>query len=211
MGIKEKGRIYGYIKQSDLRTGPCHHYQKLFHPSELISESTPLIDLLMILHDSPRIFVLECNRVTGIITRGDLQKAPVRIFLFGLITLLEMQLQRIIQNEYSDNSWTNLLKPQRLKKAKELLTQRQARNEDIGLVDCLQFCDKRILIRQIPKISEIIKGQSDKDLSQQLEKIEKLRNKLAHAQDIVSGSTWQEVINITKYLEKLLEILEYID
>ena len=87
-GIEDKGIICGYIEQAILENGPCMQYQREFHASELIAESTPLIDLLPILHDGSQIFVLDRNRVSGIVTRGDLQKAPVRMLLFGLVTLL---------------------------------------------------------------------------------------------------------------------------
>jgi len=44
--------------------------------------------------------------------------SQLRMFLRNfkhVASLLEMQLQHIIQNEYPDNSWTYLLKLQRLK------------------------------------------------------------------------------------------------
>jgi len=73
-GIEEKGIICGYLEQASLESGPCIQYQHEFHASDLIAESTPLIDLLPILRDGSQVFVLDRNRVSGIVTRGDYKK-----------------------------------------------------------------------------------------------------------------------------------------
>ena len=45
------------------------------------------------------------HQVGAIVTRADLQKAPVRLFLFGMITLIEMHFLRIIRDRFEDDSW----------------------------------------------------------------------------------------------------------
>lgn len=210
LGLEEKGVVSGYIEQSSLETGTCIKYLHTFHPSELISESTPLIDLLPILRDVPRVFVLDRNKVSAIVTRGDLQKAPVRMLLFGLVTLLEMHLLRLIRIYYPNDSWQEFLSDGRLEQAKKLLSERHARNEAIDLADCLQFCDKRDLILRRSDIQKSV-GLESKKSGELLESAEKLRNKLAHAQDIVTGSSWPEIIDLAKEIEVLLERCELIE
>lgn len=209
MGIEEKGEVYGYVHRSDLGAGPCKKYQSIFHPSELVADSTSLMDVLRILHDNPRIFVLERNRVTGIVTRGDLQKAPVRMLLFGIITLLEMHLLRILRIYYEKASWQNHLSDNRLDYAKRIFEKRKSRNEDIGLADCLQFCDKTKLVLRLSRIREEVQKQCGKSAKTLLKQAEKMRDKLAHAQDIVEGSTWMEVTDLTGDIQGLLELLEH--
>lgn len=211
MGVEEDGEVYGYVEQSTLRTGPCRRYRNLFLPSELIAESTPLIDLLLVLHGTPRIFVLDRNKVTGIVTRGDLQKAPVRMLLFGLVTLLEMHLLRLVRIHYPKDSWQSLLSSARLNKAKNLFAERKARNETVDLADCLQFCDKRELVLKTPEIEDRIRRKCGKSGKLILESTEKLRDKLAHAQDLVTGSMWPELIDLVKDIEQLLELFECIE
>lgn len=104
LGIESGTVVSGYVERMTLRqahdrgeSGSCGRYQREFNPSELIAVSTPLMKLLPILKQTPRLFVLDCNRVNGILTCGDLQKAPVRMLLFGLVTLLEMNLQRLVR------------------------------------------------------------------------------------------------------------------
>ena len=208
MGLEEDGIINGYIDKKELGDGRCKDYLIIFHPSELISESTPLIELLPILREAPRVFVLERNRVSSIVTRGDLQKAPVRLFLFGLLTLLEMHLLQIIRVHYSDDTWQKHLKPKRLESVQSLWVQRKDRNEALDLADCLQFCDKRELVLRSPEICQLIGIKSRTWGKSLLESAENLRNKLAHAQDIVTGSTWADIIDLANEIEALVRLCE---
>ena len=208
MGIKDKGITYGYVKKSELENGPCKKYENKFHPSELVAESMPLTYLLPILYDTQRVFVLERNKVNGIVTRGDLQKAPVRMFLFGLITLLEMNLLYLIRIYYPNESWIKSIEFKRLEKAKKLQSMRKDRNEAIDLADCLQFCDKRDLILKKPEIIKNIGIKSKKSIKQILESAENLRNNLAHAQDIVKGLSWTKVIDLAKEIELFIKQCE---
>jgi len=109
----EEGTITGYVERESLGNRHCADYKRSFFPSEVVTDSTPLEALFKILWDSPRVFVLENNSITGIITRADLQKAPVRILLFGLVTLLEIQVLHLIRDYYLDDSWQGSLSPGR--------------------------------------------------------------------------------------------------
>ena len=209
MGTEDKGEVDGYVERSSLGTGACRTYKRKFVSSELIEESTPLIDVFSALRDAPRKFVTHRNKVTGIVTRGDLQKAPVRMWLFALITLLEMHLLRVIRSKYPADSWTIHLSEGRIAYAQRLFALRKKRNEAIDLADCLQFCDKRQLVLKIPEIRESTRKQWGESAGNLLESAEKLRDKLCHAQDIVVGSTWQEVIDLVKNIERLLEFFEH--
>jgi len=208
MGLEDGGNVYGYVERENLRSGPCGNYQKMFHPSELIAKSTPLSDLFSLMRKISRMFVLDGNRVTGIVTRGDLQKAPARMFLFGFITLIEMNLLRLIRNRYPNNSWRTLLSDGRVEKANELYRKRKARNEAIDLADCLQFCDKSDLILNITMIRDRIESEIEKSGHSLLNRIETLRDKLAHAQDIVVGTTWTEIADAVTDIIELLQLLE---
>ena len=209
MGIEEDGRVNGYVEQSSLKTGSCRNYRIRFVASELLEESTPLIEVFSGLHDAARRFVTKRKKVIGIVTRGDLQKAPVRMWLFGLITLLEMHLLRVIRGHFPADSWTIHLSNGRIANARKILASRKERNEAIDLADCLQFCDKRELVLKIPEIKESMRKQEGKSVEIVLESAERLRDKLCHAQDIVKGSTWPEVIDLTKNIEHILEFFEH--
>ncbi len=150
------------------------------------------------------VFVLDRNRVDGIVTRGDLQKAPVRMLLFGLITTLEMLLLSLVKESYPNDVWQGSLKLTRLDKAKALHAQRQSRNEAIELSDCLQFCDKTSLVLDKPDAWARL-CDSRGTAARVLRSAEALRDRLAHAQDIVSGSSWPETIDLVGNIQTFLE------
>jgi len=206
-GVFENNQVSRYVEKTNLGAGYCKAYQKTFYPSQLIANSTPLIDILPIMKENSWLLVLEKNHVTSIVTRADLQKAPVRMLLFGLTTLLESNMQRIIESFYKSDAWQRFLRWDRLEGAQKIFVKRQKRNEAISLLDCTQFCDKIFLVArstELCKKLEILDTRS----KQRLGAIENLRNRIAHAQDIVTGSSWEEVIDLTEFISLLLQRCE---
>lgn len=214
VGIETGDRVTGYVERQALvlaQSGRCGDYQQVFHPAELISISTPLMKLMPILQQTPRLFVLDCNQVSGILTWGDLQKAPVRMLLFGMITLLEMNLLRLVRQYYPQDTWVQMLKPDRVEAAQRLWRESQLRNEATELLDYLQFCDKRDLVLQQTLLVQQLGLRSKRYGDRLLKATEQLRNRLAHAQNLVNGSSWIELIALTAEIEALLRRCEQIE
>lgn len=205
MGVEENDIIIGYINRSKLGPGQCRDYFEEFNAQNLITDSTPIIDLMKILRDITVLFILERNQVKSIVTRGDLQKPPIRMFIFGYINLLEMSLLESMHSFYKEDSWEDYIKPNRYNDAVALFNQRKARNEDIDLSDCLQLCDKAELILQKEELLELYGIESKNKGKTLFSKISRLRDKLAHSQDIVMGSSWPEIIDVVERIETLLE------
>ena len=87
------------------------------------SRSTCLPTLVRLLNERPRVFVTSLGRVGGIATRSDLRKPPVRMWLFGMITIVEMGLTRLIETRFPEEGWKDLLSASRLEKAEALLAE----------------------------------------------------------------------------------------
>jgi hypothetical protein len=122
-----------------------------------------------------------------------------------------MHFLRIIKDCYPGDSWQELLTDSRVQSAMNLLNMRQARNEAISLADCLQFCDKKTIILRSPQILERIRFESQEACEHLLNSAEGLRDKLAHGQDLVLGSSWPEIIDLSWKIEALLERCEGIE
>jgi len=117
VGVRRNGTVVGYVHRVDLQDGALEHYLRPFEQQLLLDEWTPILQVLRLLTESPRVFVAVMGEVSGIITKGDLQKIPVRMWLFGIISLLEMQFLRLIRAAYPQDSWKALLSsPDRLTK-----------------------------------------------------------------------------------------------
>jgi hypothetical protein len=141
------------------------------------------------------------------VTRGDLQKAPMRMWLFGLISLFEMQMLRLIREYYPDELWTKIISRKRLKEARKILKDRCKRNEKIDLADCLQFCDKKNILLSNENLLKGSGFESKTKGAKLLKKLENLRNNLAHSQDIITGN-WPEIVDLTGRAEIVLRKLE---
>ena len=71
------------------------------------------------LRSKDRVFVLVGPEVKGIITLADLNKPLVRVYLFGLVSLLEMHLRFWVSTSYGQDDWKHELKEDRLRTANE--------------------------------------------------------------------------------------------
>ncbi|PAU95395.1 hypothetical protein CK503_04150 [Aliifodinibius salipaludis] len=207
-GVKEnkESRVAGFIYKNDLKDSDLVGDAIIdLTPNFLIGSATPLAEIFEILKTKDFIFVLVGQQVQGIITRADLNKPPVRIYLFGLISLFEMHLTFWIHEEYKTEDWKKSLNKNRLKKAKHIQKLRKERNEEVGLLHCLQLCDKRDLVLQNDAVRKIL-NLDDLDTSKNnLEEIEQLRNSLAHSQvDIANGLEWDQVFKLVPFMENTI-------
>lgn len=207
IGVRRYGLIVGYAKKLDLMDGTLADHLIEFLPSDIVDDEAPLIDVFTAIRHSPQLFVQMLGRIGGIVTRGDLQKVPVRMWLFGLISLIEMQLLRIIRESYSDDSWQQILSPARLESTKNVLTDRQRRNEAIDLADCLQFSDKRDVVMESNERRTKLGFDSKQSCDNFFKDLEELRNNLAHAQDIITGY-WPKIVDLAEKAERLLQQCE---
>ena len=212
LGVQSDDGVVGYVLLSELRDlprqTPVSDVMRPVTHLDIVTNRTPIKDLMALLVRKPWYFVLTKNRVADIVTRSDLQKSPVRMFLFGLVTLLEMYMRDMVAMAYSGNQIHTTLSSARMLAVTSLLAQHRNRNEDLTLVDCLQFCDKRSLLLKLRDITTFFQYPSKDRLSGFLRNAEKLRDRLSHAQDIVSGSTWEEVVQIAGDIESLLDCYE---
>jgi hypothetical protein len=71
----------------------------------------------MDLNHTPFVLINLLRNVGGIITRDDVQKPPVRMWLFGIVTLVEMRFAELIERHCPTAGWTKYLSEGRLQKA----------------------------------------------------------------------------------------------
>ncbi len=201
----QNGPVIGFVKRETLRGGSVKEHASPMSAEHLISDATPLGELLTVLRAKERIFVLVGTEVKGIVTRADLNKPQVRVYLFGLMSLLEMHLRFWVRRSYDGDSWKENLKKDRIEAANKLQTARRARNEEITLLDCLQFCDKRELLLARTDLRTKLGLHSKKQANYLLQRAEDLRNRLAHSQlDLVQGSSWPVLIELIEKIETLV-------
>ena len=146
VGVRRNGLVVGYAQGKNLGAGTCGEQLTLLDETLILSDSAPLADVVLKLNGSPRLFVRILGAVSGIVTMSDLQKPPVRMWLFGMVTLVEMRMGRLVEQLCEGESWRQFLSEGRLQKAAALLEDRRRRSQNLRLIDCLQFSDKAQVI-----------------------------------------------------------------
>jgi hypothetical protein len=147
--------------------------------SMLISAQEPLTQFIpLMVNRPPYRLVLQGGSIRGIVTRSDLLKLPVRVFVFTLVTHVELLMTEIIRKKYPDHQdkplWLQYLKEPRQEKVSEKQQKLKQANYDLPLLECTDFCDKRDIVRKIFSFNNKFKDD--------LGKIEThVRNTVAHA------------------------------
>lgn len=202
-GVESEGKIIGYIVKQELEDQSISNYVHYFSMEDLVSESTPLLELLHILKEKHPVFILEKNQVSKLITVADLQKQPIRMLVFGLISLLEMELVQLIKNSYPEEGWKSCLSDGRMMKVIEVYETRKEKNEGLGLIECLQLSDKGTIIKKTPHLLDQLGFVSKTDVAQFFRSMEELRNNTAHSQEYVYEDFNEFLDNINR-VEKIL-------
>jgi hypothetical protein len=203
----DNGAVIGKVTRVDLVDEFVRDHMQDIRTDVLMSNGTPLPEVLLTLKRMPFSFVLIGAQVRGIVARTDINKPPVRVYLFGLISLLEMHLAFWVRSRYPDDSWKIQLKPIRIDKAQDELERRMAFSSNNGLVDCLQFCDKRDIVAADGDIREKLRMGGEKSTREKLRSAEKLRNLLAHSQQNISeGSSWEDLISLIEWIEGVVRL-----
>lgn len=209
VGVREDGRITGYVVAAEIgREATLSELRRDFDEDDVVSGDTPLAEAILALDGREWLFVRVLGSVNGIVRWSDLQKPPVRMWLFGVITLIEMAFTRLIETLFPNDEWTKLLSPARRSKAEDFHRERLRRSAHahaLRLIDCVQFSDKGQILAKDDVARRIIGFASRKRGEQSVKAIVSLRDKLAHAQDIVTydGSS---IVELARHLGRILEI-----
>jgi len=203
-GLRQAGLVSGYVEQSALASGICRDHARSFDKAKVVQASASLSDVVCGLADAPRLFVKLLGTVGGVVTKSDLGKPPVRMWLFGMVTLIEMRFSRLIEQYCPGDSWQRFLSDARVQKAEELLAERARRNQRVTVLDCIQFSDKGQIIARNEEIRRLTQFESRRRVEQVFKEVERLRNNLAHSQDIIT-SDWQIIVQLTENLDRIIE------
>jgi hypothetical protein len=203
--VDQKQDVVGYVDTAKLDEGKIEDYLEAFNSSHLIADSTPIPELFSELLKNNQLFVLSGSKISGIVTVSDLNKPPVRIYLFGIISLLEMHLTYWINELYNEESWVDLIPEERLMLARKLLAKKRDKNQEIDLVNCLQFADKKTVLVNTKIFRKKLALGSKKAVKKQLERAQGIRDNLAHSQnDIAIEHNWEKIHETLSWAENLL-------
>jgi len=203
VGIRESGFVNGYVRRDDLAPGQSGgEVARAFASGQVLAADASLDDVVAVLTRFEYCFVLVMDGIAGVISRKDIEKPVVRMWLFGLITILEINMGELIRVKLGD-SWHQYCSKARLTKARELQAERLKLSPRVDLLDCLQITDKaKIIFLSSENLQEY--GFSSKSMADKVSReLEYLRNHLAHGQPIAEEN-WPQIVRLAHNLERVV-------
>ncbi len=197
MGVRTDACISGYVHFAELTDDTCEDHAHPFTDENVVEDSASLPEVITALETQEYCFVSVLGSVGAVITRYDIDKPPVRMWLFGIVTIMDMYITRKIDDVFPEGSWQEQLAPARLQKAINLRDERMRRHQRSRLVDCLQLTDKARILMQDPGMMEELNFTSKRDGERAIKAFESLRNNLAHVQSVVAYD-WETVVALAK-------------
>ena len=202
-GVRVDGQVAGYVRTDDLGTRALSRVIRTFAAGEVLPYTAGFHDVLAALAVYPTVFVSSAGSVNAVIDRTDLQSPPVRMWLFGLITILDSFVTRELEARYPDDGWTEELSKGRVAKARELLAERHRRNQSTTLIQCLQFSDKAGILMRDAETRANWGVESKRAGDRLIADLQSLRNNLAHTQDILTYD-WDTILRLAQRLDDIL-------
>jgi hypothetical protein len=209
-GVRVNGAVRGLVLRSELVGGSCFDHLHELDPTLVVPAEEPLATVIVRLGASPQVLVTAFGAVAGIITRADLQKPPVRMWLFGLLMMVEDLLGAALHRSYPQESWRGHLSEARLARALALQAERNRRRESLTLVDCLSFGDKWWILSKHEPFRETVGWRSRGEARERMKELETLRNQLAHGHDVVATSL-PTIVRIASRLDEILAVAAGLD
>jgi hypothetical protein len=203
VGVNVDGVVAGFASCEDLASGCCGDHMVPFNEDQVVDDNTSIARVIDILSRSEHCFVSMLGNITAVITQRDMQKPPVRMWLFGMISIIEMYIVRLIETKYPALSWRDKLSPKRLELAENLHKDRKRCGQQVKLLECLHLSDKANIIIKDPEIMKDFGFESKSVAKKNIWEFQSLRNNLAHAHDIVTYN-WDSIVKMSKRLDKIM-------
>jgi hypothetical protein len=194
--VKDGERVIGVLERNGQSArGAARTSMRRLDDGLLVSSDEPLKGFIPLLVETPHRLVVRGARIEGIVTSSDVHKLPVRLLTFALVTHLEMTMAEVIVRRSGGDAWFESLSEGRRRKVMKKFEQLRTQNFDPPLIEVTDFCDKRDVLAKM----EVIGVPSKKKAIEDFERIEDLRNSVAHAATYAQSE---------KQLAEFIELLE---
>jgi len=177
--VRVNGVVQGYLRLSDVENDDAGNSFRNFTVDQVVPGSATFADVIHVLTRHDYCFVTMLGSIAGVVGRDDINKPMVRMWLFGIVTMVEMGIVQLINERFPDAAWQSVVSAGRLQKASDIQAERQRRNQYCELIDCLQLSDKaQILINDEVSLERL--GFDTKSAAKRsVKELESLRNHLA--------------------------------
>jgi hypothetical protein len=197
-GIRAKGAMVGWLTREDALLGKA----RTFDPALVVDADASLNTVLQKLSPQSFVFVQTFGEVAGVVGMSDLEKAPMRMWLFGLVTITELRVTRMIDEACPADAWRQYLSAGRLQLAVDLQAHRRRRGQQPTLLECLQLADKGQIVARDARLRELTQFASRSSVEEFVSALQDLRNNLAHASDIAGD--WEIIRELALNVHRIV-------
>lgn len=205
--VRDGASIIGYIQREANLSGSVRSQMRPIEESVLVSADLPLTQYMLLMPERPFRLVLDGATIRGIVTWSDLQKLPVRLFVFSLVAHLELLMSRVINARCPDSgTWLSFLSLARQGKVRKDFERFQHERLDPPLIEFTSFGDKRQILVALLNLD-------DASSAELCELNTELRDKVAHAGGYAETpdavrSFARRLALATNWIERLMSSLE---
>jgi predicted transcriptional regulator len=210
--IAQSSSIVGYVNVNELDVfpgdDPIGLHSRPFEPDLLVSDGTPLPIVLQRMQNQTAIFVVGSDGINGIITPADLEKQCMRVYLFGLVSLLEQKLCRAMEELSFETVQSAIPDGPAQARFERDFHQKTMAGEELAPIYYTTLGTKRDLVLSAEKYWKPL-GSTKRETAQKLSSVLSLRNALDHV-NLLSGSisSWSSLCEAVQNVTGIIRDLE---
>ncbi|MEA3372783.1 MAG: HD domain-containing protein [Campylobacterota bacterium] len=202
--LTQSGEYTGYVKKQEITEGICQHFERPISANQILEVNAPISEAVYTLTRYDVAFVKLFDDIGAVISRDDMNKPAAKMWLFGIITIMEADVTELIKKEYGDEGWIPLLAPARVKKAEALHEERKRLLQSSTLPECLQLSDKGLIASETNGFLKSLGFTTKSAFKRTLRDLELLRNNLAHSQNI-GNDDWTPIARLARTIEETIK------
>jgi len=186
----EDGRVTSYVLRKDLQGGSLdgHQVSKYARPlglDRILSSSTPILKHLQLWEEHSYYLVLNSNKLAGIVTYADLNKAPVRLIFFTILSEIEAKLRRLIRRKMPNDKWLTFLAEGRRRRIESDYRADKEQNLEVSKTIYLMFGELLSLFDH-DHLYEVMDYQKKAAYVSTRVELNRFRNSIMHSKPLVT-------------------------
>ena len=178
--VRQEERIVGVLlrnlsEQCTQLDVPVAELMRPLREGDIVAADTSIAAYIEHATRQPFHLVIDGHEIAGIVTKSDLLRHPVRLYLFNLLAHMETAMLGFIERNFGEPCWKNALTAKRLQKVEDRRNEDRLDDQSIDLVYYTQWADKRHIIWKLA-------GWKDRNsFKKDLKELETLRDQVMHA------------------------------
>ena len=192
------GRVTGYVLKKDLERAKSEtnsrvgDYDRPLTLDRILSASTPVLSHLKLWEEHSYYLVNAGNRLTGVVTYADLNRAPVRLVFYTILSEVETKLRRMVRKKMPHDSWLKHLTAGVQGRINSYYESDKRRNLEVNRAIYLMFSELLSLVDR-GKLYGKLGFRSREDFVDTAKEVNELRNRIMHTKPLVDRSQKQNI------------------